>query len=153
MSVVLIALLAGCPLPEPEPMTEPEPVPMDTSPLIGVWTADNEFHTIEFTATTYIDVFLEVICDYTDNGNSITFSNCIGEGAENRNGATVEYTIDGDTLTLDGTVYTRQNSDVPEPAVPGTMAAPILEAGNKQLTVNWTPPEETGDSEITAYHV
>ncbi len=127
---------------------------MDTSPLIGVWTADNGFHTIEFTATMYIDKFSGLICDYTDNGNSITLSNCMGvEGAENLNGATVEYTIDGDTLTFDGTTYTRQNSDVPEPTVPGTMAAPSLEAGNEQLRVNWTAPEETGDSEITAYEL
>ncbi len=141
-------------MPEPEPMPEPVPMDMDTSPLIGVWTADNEFHTIEFTATTFIDRVSGLTCDYTDNGNSITLSNCMGfEGAENRNGATVEYTIDGDTLTLDGTAYTRQNSDVPEPTVPGTMDAPSLEAGNAQLTVNWTPPEETGDSEITAYEL
>ncbi len=127
---------------------------MDTSPLIGVWTADNEFHTIEFTATTFIDRVSGLTCDYTDNGNSITLSNCMGvEGAENRNGATVGYTIDGDTLTLDGTAYTRQNSDVPEPTVPGTMDAPSLEAGNAQLTVNWTPPEKSGGSDITAYEL
>ncbi len=150
--IILTVLIAACPMPEPEPITEPEPMDMDTSPLIGVWTADG--YTIEFTATTYIDKFSGLTCDYTDNGNSITFSNCMGlEGAENLNGATVEYTIDGDTLTFDGTAYTRQNSDVPEPTVPGTMAAPTFEVGNKQLTVNWTPPEETGDSEITAYHV
>ncbi len=141
-------------MPEPEPMPEPVPMDMDTSPLIGVWTADNEFHTIEFTATTFIDRVSGLTCDYTDNGNSITLSNCMGvEGAENRNGATVEYTIDGDTLTLEGNVYTRQNSDVPEPTVPGTMAAPSLEAGNEQLRANWTPPEETGGSDITAYEL
>ncbi|MGI9257053.1 MAG: fibronectin type III domain-containing protein, partial [Salinispira sp.] len=149
--IILTVLVSACPMPEPEPMSEPKPVPMDmdTSPLIGVWTADNEFHTIEFTATTFIDRVSGLTCDYTDNGNSITLSNCMGlEGAENLNGATLEYTIDGDTLTLNGTVYTR----LPEPTVPGTMAAPTLVAGNTQLTVNWTPPENNG-SDITAYEL
>ncbi len=156
--IMMTVFITACPMPEPEPMSEPVPMDMDTSPLIGVWTADNEFHTIEFTATTYIkvdslDVFSDLTCDYTDNGNSITLSNCMGKEAENLNGATVEYTIDGDTLTLNGTVYTRQNSDVPEPTVPGTMAAPTLKVGNKQLTVNWTPPKNNGGSRITAYEL
>ncbi len=36
---------------------------------------------------------------------------------------------------------------------PAQMAAPSLEAGNEQLTVNWTPPTDTGGSDITAYEL
>ncbi len=36
---------------------------------------------------------------------------------------------------------------------PAQMAAPSLEAGNTQLRATWTPPTDTGSSEITAYHV
>ncbi len=41
----------------------------------------------------------------------------------------------------------------PEPMTPGTMDAPTLEAGNGQLTVNWTPPADNGGSPITAYEL
>ncbi len=41
----------------------------------------------------------------------------------------------------------------PDPMLPGTMAAPSLEVGNGQLRVNWTPPEDKGSSEITAYEL
>ncbi len=41
----------------------------------------------------------------------------------------------------------------PDPMLPGTMAAPSLVAGNSQLRVNWTPPEKTGGSDITAYEL
>ncbi len=40
----------------------------------------------------------------------------------------------------------------PEPTVPGTIGAPDLKAGNGQLTVNWTAPNN-GGSEITTYHL
>ncbi len=39
---------------------------------------------------------------------------------------------------------------VAEPTVPGTMAAPTLEAGNEQLIATWTAPNN-GGSPITAY--
>ncbi len=41
----------------------------------------------------------------------------------------------------------------PDPMLPGTMAAPSLGVGNSQLRVNWTPPEDKGSSEITAYEL
>ncbi|MGI9256510.1 MAG: fibronectin type III domain-containing protein, partial [Salinispira sp.] len=41
----------------------------------------------------------------------------------------------------------------PTVSSPGTMAAPTLEVGNGQLRANWTPPENNGGSDITAYEL
>ncbi len=75
--VILIALLAGCPMPEPtpdsEPMTEPEPMP-EPEPMT-------------------------------------------------------------------------------EATPPSTMDAPAITVGHTQLTATWSPPNNDGGSEITAYHV
>ncbi len=79
----------------------------------GVYTSGDDW-TIEFTLLgTFTDHFYDVTCIYSaanKNGEtSFTFSNCIG----NRVGVllwegTVEYSIEGDKLTLGSVVFTRQ---------------------------------------------
>ncbi len=44
-------------------------------------------------------------------------------------------------------------SPEPELTVPGTMAAPTLEVGNKALIAAWAAPEDDGGSPITGYEL
>ncbi len=110
--VVAITLLAGCPMPE-----------TDVSPLVGTWTYQSPDDvtvtgTITFTDTTFTQTQdqITLICDYTDNGDSVTTSNCKFGNVE----GTFEYTwpfeytfgyfIDGNTLVF-GIAYTRKKGE------------------------------------------
>ncbi|MGI9513880.1 MAG: fibronectin type III domain-containing protein [Anderseniella sp.] len=48
--------------------------------------------------------------------------------------------------------WSESAAETPPPTVPDAPDAPTLEAGNTQLTANWTPPEDNG-SAITAYEL
>ncbi len=100
--VVAITILVGCPMDMDEP-----------SPLVGTWIEEYEGvpYTVTFTVTKIkfpaIVFFeapagLQLTCDYEDNGDSITLSNC--EGLEDPSvlaeleDQKFEYTISDNTL-------------------------------------------------------
>ncbi|MGI9256851.1 MAG: hypothetical protein ACR2PY_07950 [Salinispira sp.] len=97
--VVAITVLAGCPMEMDEP-----------SPLVGTWIEEYEGvpYTVTFTATKIkfpaivffeVPAGLQITCDYEDNGDSITVSNCEGlEDLSELEDQIFKYTISDNTL-------------------------------------------------------
>ncbi len=165
MSVVLIAVLAGCPGPDPVPGGDPDPVTVPAAPAAPTLNVGNAALTVTWAApdnggsaiTEYHVQHKESTADWPADGTTNTAA--IG-------GTVTSHTISGldNTTSYDVRVravnaqgagnWSTSAAATPSASHPPAPNTPTLVAGKGKLTVTWEMPIiAAGASAITTYHV
>ncbi len=149
---MFIALISGCPMPEPEPtapgtMAAPDLKAGDEE-LIATWTApeDNGGSPITGYELQY----------RTGSGEWTGMSSGIGTNTSHSitgltNGAAYEVQVRAVNAIGAGD-WSESAAETPV-TVPDAPAAPTLYAGTGRIVARWTAPEDTGGSAITGYEL
>ncbi len=165
MSVVLVAVLAGCPGPDPVPGGDPDPVTVPAAPAAPTLNVGNAALTVTWAApdnggseiTEYHVQHKESTADWPADGttNTATIGGTVTSHTITELNNTTSYDVRVRAVNAQGAGnWSTSAAATPSASHPPAPNMPTLVAGKGKLTVTWEMPTiAAGASAITTYHV
>ncbi len=165
MSVVLVAVLAGCPGPDPVPGGDPDPVTVPAAPATPALNVGNAALTVTWAApdnggseiTEYHVQHKESTADWPADGTTDTaaIGGTVTSHTITELNNTTSYDVRVRAVNAQGAGnWSTSSAATPSASHPPAPNTPTLVAGKGKLTVTWEMPTiAAGASAITTYHV